>query len=58
MSQTKVTGLSGNEIFCMQLKGYKPTGILVGNSVQSMGFLGGVGWQFRISLRRIWCNQR
>lgn len=45
--QATVTGLSGNEIFCMHLKGYKPTGILIGNSVQSMGFLGGVGSAFR-----------
>lgn len=47
MLQPKVTGLSGNEIYCMHLKGFKPTGILVGNSVQSMGFLGGLGSAFR-----------
>ena len=39
----KVTGLSGNEIYCMALKGYSAGEILVGNSVQSMGFLGGLG---------------
>jgi uncharacterized protein YbjQ (UPF0145 family) len=37
-----VTGLSGNEIYCMALKHYRPGEIVVGNSVQSMGFLGGL----------------
>lgn len=36
----KVTGLSGNEIYCMALKHYTPGEIVVGNSVNSMGFLG------------------
>ena len=36
----KVTGLSGNEIYCMALKQYAPGEIVVGNSVNSMGFLG------------------
>jgi uncharacterized protein YbjQ (UPF0145 family) len=35
-----VTGLSGNEIYCMALKNYRPGEIVVGNSVNSMGFLG------------------
>ncbi len=47
MPQPSVTGLSGNEIYCMQLKGYRPSGIMVGNSVQSMGFLGGISSSFR-----------
>ena len=47
MPQPSVTGLSGNEIYCMQLKGFKPSGIVVGNSVQSMGFLGGLSTTFR-----------
>jgi uncharacterized protein YbjQ (UPF0145 family) len=38
----KVTGLSGNEIYCMALKNYAPGEIVVGNSVNSMGFLGGL----------------
>ena len=38
----KLTGLSGNEIYCMQLKGLVPSGVVIGNSIQSMGFLGGV----------------
>ena len=39
---SRLTGLSGNEIYCMRLKGFTPSGVLIGNSVQSMGFLGGV----------------
>ena len=38
-----VTGLSGNEIYCLHLKGLRPGGLVVGNSVFSMGFLGGLG---------------
>ncbi|HAT31728.1 MAG TPA: hypothetical protein DCW29_13015 [Janthinobacterium sp.] len=38
-----VTGLSGNEIFCLALKKYTAGDIVVGNSVNSMGFLGGLG---------------
>lgn len=39
----KVTGLSGNEIYCMALKGFSPGELVVGNSVNSMGFLGNLG---------------
>jgi len=39
----KVTGLSGNEIYCLALKGYTPGELVVGNSVNSMGFLGSLG---------------
>ncbi len=42
-----LTGLSGNEIYCMRLQGLTPSGIVVGNSIQSMGFLGGVRSAFR-----------
>ena len=35
-----MTGLSGNEIYCLHLKGMKPGDLVVGNSVFSMGFLG------------------
>jgi uncharacterized protein YbjQ (UPF0145 family) len=45
--ECKLTGLSGNEIFCMRLKGLTPSGVVIGNSVQSMGFLGGVRSAFR-----------
>lgn len=39
----KVTGLSGNEIYCLALKGYSAGEMVVGNSVNSMGFLGSLG---------------
>jgi uncharacterized protein YbjQ (UPF0145 family) len=41
------TGLSGNEIYCLHLKGLNPSELLIGNSVYSMGFLGslGAGWR-------------
>src|SRR2546423_969745 len=35
-----MTGLSGNEIFCLNLKGFRPGDLVIGNSVFSMGFLG------------------
>lgn len=38
-----ITGLSGNEIFCLAQKGYNPGNIVVGNSVHSLGILGGLG---------------
>jgi uncharacterized protein YbjQ (UPF0145 family) len=44
------TGLSGNEIFCLQKKGYAPGNIVVGNSVHSLGFLGSVGSGFKAML--------
>ncbi len=48
MSSTpKLTSLSGNEIYCLRLKGLTPSGVLVGNSVQSMGFIGSVRSSFR-----------
>jgi uncharacterized protein YbjQ (UPF0145 family) len=37
-----MTGLSGNEIYCLSLKGYSPGNIVVGNSVHSLGFVGGI----------------
>jgi Putative heavy-metal-binding len=36
----KVTGLSGNEIYCLALKQYSAGELVVGNSVNSIGFLG------------------
>lgn len=36
------TGLSGNEIYCLNKKGFAPGNIVVGNSVHSLGFLGGI----------------
>ena len=38
-----MTGLSGNEIYCLGLKGLTPGEIVIGNSVQSIGFIGGIG---------------
>src|ERR1700730_18831502 len=43
----KVTGLSGNEIYCMSLKNYAPGELVVGSSVNSMGFLGGMAAGFK-----------
>jgi uncharacterized protein YbjQ (UPF0145 family) len=37
-----VSGFSGNEMFCLHEKGWKPGSIVVGNSVQSLGFFGGI----------------
>ena len=42
-----MTGLSGNEIYCLSLKGFSPGEIAVGNSVQSLGLLGGIGSSLR-----------
>lgn len=38
-----VSGLSGNEIWCLKQKGFDPGEIVVGNSVASLGIAGGVG---------------
>ena len=49
-SQTRATrysGLSGNEMYCLDLVGYQPGNLLVGNSVFSMGFIGGIGSSLR-----------
>jgi uncharacterized protein YbjQ (UPF0145 family) len=37
-----VSGFSGNEIFVLAEKGWAPGSIVVGNSVQSLGFVGGL----------------
>jgi hypothetical protein len=53
----KLTGLSGNEIYCMRLKGLTPSGVVIGNSIQSMGFLGGVRSAYLAErLRRLRCD--
>ena len=41
-----MTGLSGNEIYCLRLKGLEASELLIGNGVYSMGFLGGLGANF------------
>ena len=37
-----ISGFSGNELYCLAQKGWAPGSIVVGNSVQSLGFLGGI----------------
>jgi len=37
-----LTGLSGNELYCLHLKQMRPQGLFVGNSVQSLGLVRGV----------------
>ncbi|HEX7368444.1 MAG TPA: heavy metal-binding domain-containing protein [Candidatus Saccharimonadales bacterium] len=43
----RYSGLSGNEMYCLNLIGYEPGNLLVGNSVFAMGFIGGVGSSLR-----------
>lgn len=43
MSSIPVSGMSGNEAFCLREKGYRPGDLVVGNSVCSLGVLGGLG---------------
>ena len=38
----KITGLSGHEIYCINKLGYQAGDVLVGNSVYSLGFIGGI----------------
>lgn len=37
-----ISGMSGNEIYCLRLKGIEPAEITVGNSVRSLGVTGGL----------------
>jgi uncharacterized protein YbjQ (UPF0145 family) len=37
-----LTGLSGNEMYCLHQKGMRPGDLVVGNSVFSVGFVGGI----------------
>ena len=41
------TGFNGNEIFCLHKKGYSPGELVIGNSVWSVGLLGGIGSALR-----------
>ena len=45
-----MTGLSGNEIWCLTKKGLAPGDLIVGNSVFSMGVIGSFGSSFRTFL--------
>jgi uncharacterized protein YbjQ (UPF0145 family) len=38
-----MTGFSGNEIYCLRLKGMTPGELVLGNSVYSLGFVGSLG---------------
>jgi uncharacterized protein YbjQ (UPF0145 family) len=42
-----MTGLSGNEMYCLDLKGLEAGELLIGNSVFSLGLLGSIGAGFR-----------
>jgi len=37
-----ITGLSGNELYCLKQKGYEPGNLVIGNSVFALGFMGGI----------------
>ncbi|MFQ3582340.1 MAG: heavy metal-binding domain-containing protein [Chloracidobacterium sp.] len=41
--KTIMTGLSGNEMFCLHQKGFTPGSLIIGNSVYSLGLLGSLG---------------
>ena len=43
----KTTGLSGNEIYCLDKIGYKAGDIVLGNSVHSLGVMRSIGSGFR-----------
>ncbi len=42
-----MTGLSGNEMYCLALKGLSVGELVVGNSVYALGFVGGLGAGFK-----------
>ena len=42
-----MTGLSGNEMFCLDLKGLSPGELVIGNSVHSLGIIGSIGAGFQ-----------
>ena len=42
-----ISGMSGNEIYCLSKKGFAPGEIVLGNSVNSLGLAGGIGMSFR-----------
>ncbi len=44
---TVMTGLSGNEMYCLHLKGFAPGELVIGNSVYSLGFIGSLGAGFQ-----------
>jgi uncharacterized protein YbjQ (UPF0145 family) len=42
-----ITGLSGNEIYCVHNLGYQAGDIVIGNSVHSIGFMGSISSGFK-----------
>ena len=44
---TRVTGLSGNEMYCLHAKGFHAGELVIGNSVHSIGFAGCIGASFK-----------
>lgn len=40
---TIITGLSGNEIYCLGQQGFTPGDLVIGNSVISLGLIGSIG---------------
>ena len=42
-----MTGLSGNEIYCLAQKSWRPGNVVVGNSVHSLGVIRGIASGFR-----------
>ncbi|HUC87725.1 MAG TPA: heavy metal-binding domain-containing protein [Candidatus Binatia bacterium] len=47
---TVFSGLSGNELYCLNLIGYKPGNLVVGNSVYALGFIGGLASGIRTTI--------
>lgn len=41
-NETIMTGLTGNELYCLNKKGLDPGNLVVGNSVFSLGFIGSI----------------
>jgi len=49
-SGSAYTGLSGNELYCVAMCGYKPNNLIVGNSVFALGFIGGLSSSVRTAV--------
>lgn len=49
-SNTSFSGLSGNEMYCVGMLGYRPGNLLVGNSVYALGFIGSIGSGIRTAV--------
>lgn len=47
LGAVQISSLSGNEIYCLQLKGFLPAELVVGNSVRSLGLAGSLGSSLR-----------